>query len=330
MKNALLAIFFLAAAPYLGAQSYHFSQFFSTPLLTNPANTGFTDGPYRFASNIRSQGLPGGTYFTGYLSADISPLRDRLPEGHRAGLGLYLMNDHALASAVQTNTVGASVAYNVGLDPYGENSIGVGLQATYQQRRIDYSKLTFESQFGSNGYDGSLPVGEPLDVNSKHFFDANAGVTYRRTIENKSFFLGAAVYNVLQHGENMLAQEFQAPRRYTLQAGTQVSTADNSNVYFSLTSMHQARTSEVTLGGAYGLALSTEEKNELTGGLWYRYKDAVIPYIGYQRRGFQLGLSYDNTVSAAKVGSQVRNAFELTLLYKGLDVRELKTVIPWY
>src|SRR5829696_489133 len=145
MKKILFTASLILGLIVAQAQSYHFSQFFSTPLLTNPANTGYIDGPYRFSSNIRSQGLPSNnTLFTGYLSADFSPLKDKLTEGHKAGVGMYVMNDHSITSAVQTNSVGVSAAYHVGLDVYGEQSIGLGIQGTYNQRRIDYSKLTFE------------------------------------------------------------------------------------------------------------------------------------------------------------------------------------------
>ena len=61
MKKSILNLLVaVLMAGGVGAQSYHFSQFFSTPLLTNPANTGFTEGPYRLASNFRSQGMQGG------------------------------------------------------------------------------------------------------------------------------------------------------------------------------------------------------------------------------------------------------------------------------
>src|SRR5690349_20572577 len=104
MKKCIFGLCLLVTAEAVHAQSYHFSQFFSTPLLTNPANTGSMDGAYRFASNIRSQGLSGGNpYFTGYVSAEVDPLRNNLPEGHKAGVGLFLMNDHSLAGALQTN-----------------------------------------------------------------------------------------------------------------------------------------------------------------------------------------------------------------------------------
>lgn len=331
MKTCILGLVLLCSTGSSWSQSYHFSQFFSTPLLTNPANTGFTEGPYRVASNFRSQGLPSGsTYFTGYLSGDVSPLRSSLPAAHKAGMGLYLMNDQSLNSAVQTNSVGLSAAYSVGLDTYGENSIGLGVQATYNQRRIDYSRLTFENQYGSGGYNAALPVGEPLAAYSRQFFDVNAGVMYNAALEHKSFFAGFSVYNLLGHKDNLLPDEFKMSARYVLQAGAQFFTGEYGKVYFSLTNMLQAGANETTLGGAYGMQLNDGEKNELMGGLWYRYKDAVIPYIGYQRSTVQVGLSFDYTVSALKTASQIRNAYELTLIYKAADNRELKTQVPWY
>lgn len=330
-KHFTSLFFFIGAIGTLQAQSYHFSQFFSTPLLTNPAHTGFIDGPFRVASNFRSQGTVGGSpYFTGYISADISPLQKVLSKGHKAGLGLYVMNDQSLNGALQTNSIGLSAAYNVGLDENGQNSIGVGLQGTYHQRRFDYTKLSFGNQFGPNGYDPSLPVGEPLNYTGRNYFDVNAGVLYNAVLEDKSFFAGVSVYNILRHKENVQAEEFKMPTRYTLQAGTQLFVGDYGKVYASLTHMGQAGAAETTAGVAYGLQLTSGEKNELNFGLWYRLKDALIPYIGYQVKSFQVGLTYDYTTSSLKTASRIKNGYELTLLYKAIDKKELKTYIPWY
>ena len=250
--------------------------------------------------------------------------------GYKAGIGMYAMNDRSVGGALQTNTVGLSAAYHIGLDTYGEQSLGLGVQGTYNQRRIDYSRLTFENQYGANGYDGSLPIGEPLDVDSRSFFDVNAGITYTIAHQYQRFFIGGSVYNILRHKENILMDDFSMPMRVTLQTGLQLSLNDYESVYASATGMTQAKTTEITLGGAYGYKLDDKFENELIGGLWYRYKDAMIPYLGFLKSGLQVGLSYDYTVSAAKAGSQIKNAFELTLLYRTPDKRELKTVIPWF
>lgn len=331
MKKIFLSAGSLLLAGMVSAQSYHFSQFFATPLLTNPANTGYTEGPYRFASNMRSQGTVGGNaYFTGYLSGDISPLRNKLTAGHKAGLGMYVMNDKAMSGAVQTNSVGMSAAYHVGLDPYAQQSIGLGVQGTFNQRRIDYSRLSFENQYGPGGYDPTLPIGEPLDFQTKKFFDLNAGLVYNKNGERNSFFAGLAVYNILQHKDNSLVGDFRMPTRITLQSGSQFKLEEKSKLFLSLTVMSQASANEVTLGTAYGYQLTDGSRNELLAGLWYRHKDALIPYFGYQTQSFQAGLSYDYTVSSLKTGAQVRNGYELTLLYKAVDKRELKVLIPWY
>jgi type IX secretion system PorP/SprF family membrane protein len=316
----------------LQAQSYHFSQFFSTPLLTNPANTGLIDGSYRVASNFRSQGKSAANpFFTGYVSADASLLNNSLPRGHKAGAGVFVMTDKTLSGAAQTNSIGLSAAYHVGLDEYGENSLGLGFQGTYNQRRIDFNRLSFGSQFGFDGYDATLPTGETINNINRAYFDVNVGLVYQANLENKSFFIGGAVYNILRHKDNMIADEFKMPTRYVVQAGGQVFAGEFAKVYFSLTNMGQAKASETTAGGAFGLQLTEREiKNEINFGVWYRYKDAIIPYIGYYYDGFQIGLSYDHTVSDLKTASQVKNGYELTLIYKAGDKTKLKTQVPWY
>lgn len=329
MKKCIFGWCLLLSAACVQAQSYHFSQFFSTPLLTNPANTGFTDGSYRVSTNMRRQGVGDGPYFTGYVSAEASVLQDRLPLGHKAGIGFYAMNDNSLLGAVKTNTAGMSLAYHVGLDPYGEQSIGLGMQASVHHRRIDYSRLTFENQFGPGGFDGSLPVGENLYAKNKTFFDLATGLTYNRIVGNNAYFAGVSVYNLLNHKENMLDENFKIPTRFVFQAGSQFG-LEYGKLYASLTTMRQSNASETTLGLAYGYYLTEENKDELIGGMWLRYKDALIPYLGFQRANLTVGLSYDLTVSELQTGAQVRNAFELTLIFKSSEQHELKTTIPWY
>src|SRR5436190_20013329 len=78
------------------AQSYHFSQFYSTPLLNNPASTGNIEGPFRAAANFRSQWAQGSSpYLTSSLSLDTKIFRNSISENNRAGAGIYFMNDQS-------------------------------------------------------------------------------------------------------------------------------------------------------------------------------------------------------------------------------------------
>ena len=331
-KHKLFFFLLIMVSGVLHAQSYHFSQFFSTPLLTNPANTGLIDGPYRVASNLRSQGKSApNSFFTGYVSGDFSVLKNSLPTGHKAGAGVFFMTDKSMGGASQTNSVGISTAYHVGLDEYGSHTIGLGFQGTYNQRRVDFNRLSFGNQFGNDGYDAALTSGESINNINRNYFDINAGIMYNANLEDKSFFVGGSVYNILRHKDNLLEQEYKMPTRYVVQAGGQVFVGEAGKIYFSLTNMGQEKANETTAGGAFGLQLGERStRNEVSFGMWYRYKDAIIPYIGYYYQGFQLGLSYDYTVSALKTATQVRNGYELTFIYRASSKASLRTAIPWY
>src|SRR5580765_8902229 len=71
------------------AQDLHFSQFFNSPLTTNPANTGFIpDADYRIGANYRNQYSTVMTvpYKTMSIFGDAQVFRDRIVNGW-VGLG---------------------------------------------------------------------------------------------------------------------------------------------------------------------------------------------------------------------------------------------------
>ena len=57
VKIKIISILFIASLlGKVDAQDLHFSQYFNTPLLVNPANTGFNpDYDYRLGGNYRNQ-----------------------------------------------------------------------------------------------------------------------------------------------------------------------------------------------------------------------------------------------------------------------------------
>ena len=74
----------LLLATKAGAQDLHFSQYFNSPLTTNPANTGFIpDGDYRLGINYRNQWSTIMTvpYKTMSAYGDVQILKDRLENG---------------------------------------------------------------------------------------------------------------------------------------------------------------------------------------------------------------------------------------------------------
>src|SRR5512147_1581901 len=90
----LLAVFTIVS---VNAQHLHFSQWFNSPLTTNPANTGFIpDADYRIGANYRNQwsAIMSVPYKTMSIWGDAQVFRDRIETGW-LGLGGVILRDVA-------------------------------------------------------------------------------------------------------------------------------------------------------------------------------------------------------------------------------------------
>ena len=97
IKILLLIVCGLQHETLLQAQDLHFSQFFNSPLVTNPANTGFIpDADFRIGANYRNQwsSVMSVPYKTISVFGDAQVFRDRLENGW-LGLGGLILNDQA-------------------------------------------------------------------------------------------------------------------------------------------------------------------------------------------------------------------------------------------
>lgn len=323
-------LFFAAAFVIVNianGQSTHFSQFYATPLLINPASTGLTTGPYRVAASYRSQWNDAGSpYKTMTASGDAKILTDRLTEGNKLGLGLVFVNDQTLEGAVQGNSIAISTGYHVALDEF--QSIGVGFQGSYNEKRIDFSRLNFENQFNNGEFNPSIPVGEALGDGRRYYFDVNAGAMYSFSGEDRSFFAGGSMYNIMKKDESFLTEQFKKPFLWSVVAGGDIDVGINHSIYFSGNFRRQGADNETTLGMAYGLFLDQTGYSVLKLGLWHRVKDALIPYAGFSINGLQIGVSYDYTLGQTRASAT--NAFEVSIMYLRPDLAELRRLIPWY
>src|SRR4026207_2151504 len=80
-----MMIFIISMLPFGAmAQDLHFSQWFNSPLTTNPANTGFIpDADYRLGANYRNQWstIMAVPYKTMSIFGDAQLFRDKLENG---------------------------------------------------------------------------------------------------------------------------------------------------------------------------------------------------------------------------------------------------------
>ena len=173
MKSMVLAIFVMLLHAQLSAQDLHFSQFFNSPLSTNPANTGFIPAAdYRLGAHYRDQwtSIPV-PYKTMSIFADFQFMRDRFRSGWM-GLGGMILQDVAGTGNLKSTKAYASVAYHQMLGSTG--LLSAGLNLGYAGKQIAADKLTFDNQWNGRFFDGATPSGEIFQNNSIGYFDLQA------------------------------------------------------------------------------------------------------------------------------------------------------------
>ena len=113
MKRLFILIFSFLSLQMQG-QDLHFSQFMQTPLLINPANTGFIpDGDYRLGVNYRNQwaSLSAFPYKTISAYGDWQLLQNREETGWLGAGGLILRDVAGTSVLTSTKVYGLSLIH---------------------------------------------------------------------------------------------------------------------------------------------------------------------------------------------------------------------------
>ncbi|MEP7258424.1 MAG: PorP/SprF family type IX secretion system membrane protein [Flavitalea sp.] len=299
------------------AQDPNFSQFFSSPLTLNPAMAGTGEGEGRLSANFRHTWIGSSSPFTtGLVGFDKAIMKNKLQESDKFGIGGYALYDQSNGGALKASSAGLAVAYHKGLDASGANSIGFGFQGTYVNRRLDYTKLTFEDQFTGGGFDPDVTSGDASGNGAKSYFDFNLGVLYRYRAEKFSGYLGGTVNHLMKPKDNIW-DELSGRRKFTIHTGAEYKLNQESDIQANVIYQARGKANEVSLGGAYGIKLNSDQNEELElwlGG-YMRIKDAFYPYMAVDYKNIRAGLSYDVTVSSMKSASASRKSIEFSFIY---------------
>lgn len=327
MKKILLGVgVAMMTVGALKAQDVHFTQYFASPLTLNPALTGLTQGDVRLAANYRSQWMSVNStpYMTGTVSYDMATLKGKLPEGDALGIGLLGLFDRSGKGALTNTTVGLSVAYHKSLGAEKKHTISLGIQGYLVQKSIDFSKVKFEDQFdAATGYD-NIPTGENFANKDLTYPDFNIGLMYTgRLTEHATMYAGFSVYHLTQPVETFQGGDHKISSRTSAYLGGSFDLNENMVLYASGLYQRQASAWEALVGGAAGFVLNPGHDMEYQKntvfylGAWYRYGDALCPYVGFEWSKMQLGFSYDANISKFTAATSGVGAYEISLIFNG-------------
>ena len=319
-----------ACALYLvsPAQDLHFSQFMNSPLVTNPANTGFIpDGDYRLGVNYRNQwstvmALP---YKTMSAFGDVQVMQNQDQTGWM-GIGGVILRDVAGSGNLTSTKIYGSVAYHQMLN--AGSLLSLGFNVGWANKQINVSNLKFPDQFDGKFFDNHLPTSVILDANNINYLDMQVGMNYAFFPDDRTYFnAGFSAMHVNRPRESFFnAQpgiDNRIPIRYTGFLNGSYKLNDqwivNPNAYASF----EAKSYEVVGGINAQYNLSGDGEKILIGGVYYRYKDSVIPMVGIGFKDYTVTFTYDATISTLKNYNNTRGAFEFSLIKQGAFDRYL-------
>lgn len=298
-KFATLFVFVLIEAFILSprwaeAQDPIFTQFYANPLYLNPAFAGSVRCP-RFVLNYRNQ-WP--NLYKTYITTAAS--YDQHIDLLSGGIGLMVYNDRAGNNVINTTSISGIYAYQLNVSR--NLTIRAGLQATYMQKALDGSKLTFGDMIDQrNGFIYSTAETDATQNLTKGYPDFSAGIL----AYSKKYFVGAAAHHLTTPNEGFIGTS-KLPMKITAHAGVVIpvgertsETSISPNILFQ----RQQNFQQLNLG-LYA------NKGPIVGGLWYRNQDAFILTVGIQQKLFKIGYSYDVTIS--KLANATAGSHELS------------------
>jgi len=318
-NRLICLILVLSFGGSLMAQDVHFSQFYNAPLLLNPAITGKINGTFRAGVIYRNQWfgeVNGRTAFSTPMVSFDMPIR--LGNGDAFGVGGYVVNDRSSGGLLNRIQVVLSGAYHKGFGENKNHALSIGFQGGFNQRRLDLAGLNFSSMLGDNfAFDPSLPNQENFGETTTNF-DVSTGLAWSSKVSERFYFsFGVAAYNLITPYNTFNTNEEDNMRRITGTLGMDIRLSKRFSLLPSMIYQNQAKAMETNVGMAGAVDFSKDFV--MLFGAYYRVKDAVIPYVGADYKGFRLGLSYDfNASSLDRIeNSSNVGAVEISLMYIG-------------
>lgn len=297
------------------AQDLHFSQFSSTPSYINPALTGKFNGDGRITLNQRSQWksvtVP---YQTFAATADFS----RMGSSPNLGSGVSFYYDKAGDSKLTTLKFDFALSYRLKLSYDNKHSLSMGLQGGLKNMSIDYTALRFDNQYNGTAYDPNLANGESFTYQKILSATASAGLAYFYVDHKKVIIGGIGVYNLIASNQSFFSTGYSPlDKRVNSYVGAEIALNDKQILIPTLFYSQQGILRETILGGKLKHILVDQNNvyQALSGGVFFRNRDAVFVTANFEVNDFNFGLSYDLNVSKLRKASSFRGAYEVALIY---------------
>jgi type IX secretion system PorP/SprF family membrane protein len=316
----------------------HFSQFYETSILRNPALTGIFSDDYKLGIYHRNQWSSVAHPYQTFLGTAESRVSLSRNSEDFFSFGLLSYVDKAGSVDQKITTFYPAVNYNKSINPDHNTFLSVGFTGGYMQYSFDPDKATFDNQYLNGLYDPHNPSLENLSNAKITMWDLGAGVNYNTSTgenNNVTYMVGVSGYHFTRpkfsYDANVdLRQNIRWNGNFAVGTSVSQDIVLQGYVNYAMQGTYQ----EIMAGGLVNwtrMAVRMKPELTLSLGAFYRYNDAVIPVFKVRYKNLAVATSYDVNVSGLKQASKMDGGFEFTMFlvgnysYKGIAK---KTVCP--
>jgi type IX secretion system PorP/SprF family membrane protein len=303
------------------SQDLHNSQFIHNLTHLTPAATGVFQGEIKASILYKNQWqrVPVAfNTFSGNLEWKALEQKSNL-----LSLGLTIQKDRAGDGGLSWLQLGTTVAVAHQLNLSHFLSAGFGLYLV--QRSLESKQLTFKNQWNGTYFDPDLLSGEPIKPNSGLKPSLAGGLYWHHQNQHNrnQFDAGVGLSHLNKPLVSLGDFSERLNRRISFLLINKIQINNNTD-WVLLGKYDQLGKSEETLvGTGFSYILSTGIANETSfqSTISYRFRDAIVPAIQFERNNWLASLSYDLNISRFNRATNRQGGIEIAVVWKKIAVK---------
>ncbi len=244
-------------------------------------------------------------------------------------IGGQVLYDKAGTVAMTATHVLPTLNYHKSLSSDRNMYLSLGAMGGWVQRRVDRSKMTTNSQFDGNNYNGAIGTGETFPKAAYSYFDGSVGMSFNTEIGSEpenNMYVGLAYHHFNKaRGVNFYTDsKLEVTPKWLASAGVRMSTSEYN--YFTIEADYSSQGAYTEILGGVLFSRKLESPDEpryiLHGGAYLRFQDAIIPVAKVEMKPLSVAVSYDINFSSLRQVSNGRGGFEISIAYQKYLDRE--------
>jgi type IX secretion system PorP/SprF family membrane protein len=314
----------------LTAQDFHYSQFYNSPLTTNPGNTGVFNGDLRAYTMYRMQWFTvTKPYKTLSLGVDAPIFKKRMSNDDFFSAGININNDGEGTINYMTNSFNGLLSFTKYLGGRQDHDITIGYEVGYAMMTAAVSKLTWDSQYDpvTGNYSAGRGFNESYGGGGIGYLDMSTGLVWNFTTSNLfRSALGFSYHHITSPNVSINGGVDKLYPRLGVQWNVAYKLGETSNATLlpSVMVAHQGTT--LLINGGANIRYVLEEGSRYTHhqydkavyfGAFYRFRDAAYVTFRFDYSNFSFGVAYDINISQLTPASKSVGSFEFMLQYRG-------------